>query len=243
MLNELAGKNAVGPAAVVETTSLINDELPSRRDPIRWLIGCGILLIAAIVIGTGVMISNFRERALESSTRELENTVLLLARHFDQQLDDAEIPLTDLVAQIHQAGITSSDDFKRLMSTPEMHLLLKARVGDSHKIAGFNIYDAAGDLINSSEVSVVPAVNIADRAYFKALLSSSEAAQPQIELVRSRFSGGWRTLITRKVSGPSGEFLGVVSRAIAPAKFEEFFSSVALGKDAAISMHHHDGAL
>jgi hypothetical protein len=34
------------------------------------------------------MAGNFRERALHNSERELENTVLLLARHFDQQLED-----------------------------------------------------------------------------------------------------------------------------------------------------------
>src|SRR3954452_9633281 len=62
-----------------------------RRSPILWLIVCGGLLIAAIVIGTAVMVGNFRERALSSSERELENTVLLLARHFDQQLGDAEV--------------------------------------------------------------------------------------------------------------------------------------------------------
>ena len=39
------------------------------------------------------MIGEFRERALGNSERELENTVRLLARHFDQQLDDLEIPL------------------------------------------------------------------------------------------------------------------------------------------------------
>jgi diguanylate cyclase (GGDEF)-like protein len=226
-----------------EKADFIDGELPSRRNPIRWLVICGVLLIAAIVIGTTTMVSNFRDHALESSKRELENTVLLLARHFDRELDDAEVPLNDLIAQIHQAGIASSQDFQRQMSTPEMHLLLKAMVGDSSKIAGFNVYDAEGVLINSSEVSVVPEVTIADRAYFEALKSSSEVAQLQIELVHSRFSGEWKTVIARKVIGQHGEFLGIVSRAIAPAKFEEFFSLVALGTDAAITMHHHDGAL
>jgi hypothetical protein len=55
-----------------------------RAGPIRWLILSGMLLIAAIAIGATVMAGNFRERALHNSERELENTVLLLARHFDQ---------------------------------------------------------------------------------------------------------------------------------------------------------------
>src|SRR6266436_10159160 len=53
-----------------------------RGGPIRWLILGGAFLIAAITISTTIIAGNFRERALNSSERELENTVLLLARHF-----------------------------------------------------------------------------------------------------------------------------------------------------------------
>jgi hypothetical protein len=55
-----------------------------RRGPVLWLILCGVLLVAAIVIGTVAMIGEFRDRALSNGNRELENTVLLLTRHFDQ---------------------------------------------------------------------------------------------------------------------------------------------------------------
>jgi hypothetical protein len=212
-----------------------------RRGPILSLILCGVVLVAAIMVGTVLIIGQFRERALSNGERELENTVRLLARHFDQQMDDLEVPLDGLIAQIHLAGIASADDFRRQMSTPEMHLLLKAKVSGPSEMAGITVTDAEGTLINSSEVSVIPPVNVADRAYFKALKSGS--AQQQVELVRSRFSGGWRTVIARRVTGANGEFLGVVSRAIAPTKFQNFFSSAALGKDAAISMFHRDGTM
>jgi len=212
-----------------------------RRGPVFWLILLGALLIATITIGTVLVVGEFRERALGNSERELENTVRLLARHFDQQLDDLEVPLDDIIARTRLAGVTSADEFRRQMSTPETHLFLKAKVSGPSEIAGINIYDAGGTLISSSEVPVVPAVNIADRDYFKGLTSSPE--RQQIELVRSRFSGGLRTVVARKVTGPDGQFLGVVSRAIAPSKFESFFSSVALGKDAAISMFHRDGTM
>jgi diguanylate cyclase (GGDEF)-like protein len=233
-------KNAVGEMGV---GVFADSASSSRHNPIFWLVICGILLIAAIAIGTVMMVTNFRDHAIESSKRELENTVLLLARHFDQQLDDAEVPLFELIEQIRQAGIASPDDFSRRLSTPQTQLLLAESVNRSSKIAGLNIYDSEGILINSSEVPTVPNITISDRAYFKALKFNPEVAQPQIELVHSRFTGKWKTLVTRKVSGQDGTFLGVVSRAIAPERFEEFFSAVALGKDAAITMHHHDGVL
>ncbi|HEY3793445.1 MAG TPA: EAL domain-containing protein [Bradyrhizobium sp.] len=240
----MSGAGLVGRRNMAaEAKDLFEGEPTGRRDPVRWLVACGILLIAAIAVATAVTISNFRERALASSARELQNTVLLLARHFDQQLDDLQVPLDDLIAQLHAAGVQSAADFRREMSTHEMHLEMKAKVSGAAEIAGINVYDADGILINSSVVPVVPYVNIADRAYYKALKSSSDAADCQIEMVRSRFSGGWRTVVARKMVGPNGEFIGVISRAIAPAKYEEFFSKVVLGNDASISMNHHDGTL
>ena len=86
--------------AAAETHGTFEAEPSGRRDPIRWLVACGIVLIAAIAVGTAVTISNFRERALVSSERELENTVLLLARHFDEQLDDFAVIQADIVAQV-----------------------------------------------------------------------------------------------------------------------------------------------
>ena len=52
------------------------------RGPVLWLTLCAGLLVAAIFVGTIMMAGEFRERALVNSERELENTVLLLARHF-----------------------------------------------------------------------------------------------------------------------------------------------------------------
>ena len=36
-------------------------------------------------------------------------------------------------------------------------------------------------------------------------------------------------MIARKITGPKGEFLGVIGRGIEPANFEKFFATVALG--------------
>ncbi len=212
-------------------------------NPIRWLILGGALLIAAITIGTTIMAGNFRERALSSAERELENTVLLLARHFDRQLSDFIVVQEDIAAQIRSAGITSPVDFKAQMSTFETHEALKAKVGGHSDVAGVNVFDSDGALINSSENWPPPDIKIADRAYFKAFKSGPSATPVSIELVRGRFSKDWATVIAYKITGPNGEFLGLVTRAITPASFEKFFASLALGDGASIAMLHRDGTL
>ena len=64
-----------------------------------------------------------------------------------------------------------------------------------------------------------------------------------VEPVYSRITGAWTTVIARKVTGPKGEFLGVIGRGIEPINFEKFFATVALGPGATIAMHHSDGTL
>ena len=121
-----------------------------RGGPIRWLILGGTLLIAAIAIGATVMAGNFRERALRSSERELENTVLLLARHFDQQLEDFQVVQKDLIAFMRSSGITTAENYKRRMSGHDIHLMLKSKIEALSYVGGVNVFDAEGNLINAS---------------------------------------------------------------------------------------------
>ena len=115
-------------------------------NPIRWLIVGGVLLIAAIAIGTTIMAGNFRERALDNSKREVENTVLLLSRHFDQQLEDFGAVQNDLLAYMRSSGIDTVDRYKRRMSSADIHLMLKSKLSALSYVGGINVFDADGEL-------------------------------------------------------------------------------------------------
>jgi diguanylate cyclase (GGDEF)-like protein len=214
-----------------------------RGGPIRWLMLGGMLLIAAIAIGATIMAGDFRERALRNSERELENTVLLLARHFDQQLEDFEVVQKDLITFMRSSGIATAENYKRRMSTEEIHLMLKSKMDALSYVGGINVFDADGKLINASAGWPAPPVSVADRPYFKTFKSDPQSPTMLIEPVHSRITGVWTTVIARKVTAPNGEFLGVIGRGIEPANFEKFFATVALGEGASISMHHRDGTL
>ena len=225
------------------TTASLNFPRPVSGNPIRWLVVGGGFLIAAIAIGATVMAGNFRERALNSSARELENTVLLLARHFDQQLQDFGAIQQDVAAYVRAAGIETGEHYRRRMSSADIHLMLKAKIDAVSYVGGINLFDADGALINSSSAWPVPPVNVADRAYFKTFKSDPNSPSLLVEPVHSRVTGAWTTVLARKLTGRNGEFLGVIGRGIEPVSFEKFFASVALGQDAAISMHHSNGTL
>ena len=228
---------------MTNASAIVDVKASVRGGPIRWLVIGGLLLIAAITVGTTIMAGNFRERALRSTEQQLDNTVLLMARHFDQQLEDFMGIQRDVVAQIEHSRMSSPDAFRAQLSSAEWHDLLRLRLRAYTDVAGVNVFDANGQLVNSSENWPVPNVRIADRNFFKAFKSGSPFERFRIELVRGRFQQGWATVVACKVTGPNGEFLGVVTRAITPASFEKFFASVSLSPGAAISMHHRDGTL
>jgi diguanylate cyclase (GGDEF)-like protein len=214
-----------------------------RGGPIRWLVFGGVFLIAVITVGATIMAGNFRERALESSERELENTVLLLARHFDQQFQDLGAIQEDFVAYVKSAGIDTSEQYRRRMSGQDIHVMLKAKIGALSYVGGINLFDSDGVLINSANAWPVPAVSIADRGFFKIFKSDPRSPSLLVEPVYSRITGLWTTVLARKMTGPNGEFLGTSGRGIEPANFEKFFASLALGDGAAISMYHRDGTM
>jgi len=214
-----------------------------RGGPIRWLILGGVILIAAIAVGASVMAGNFRERALRNSERELENTVLLLARHFDQQLEDFQVVQKDVISFTRASGISTVENYKRRMSGHDIHLMLKSKIEAMSYVGGVNVFDAEGNLINASATWPLPPVNVADRPYFRTFKSNPQSPDMLVEPVHSRITGIWTTVIARKITGPKGEFLGAIGRGIESANFEKFFATVALGPGATIAMHHTDGTL
>ncbi|MGJ5180339.1 bifunctional diguanylate cyclase/phosphodiesterase [Bradyrhizobium oligotrophicum] len=214
-----------------------------HRGPIRWLVGGGLALIAAITIGATIMADSFRQRALDGTTQELENTVLLLARHFDQQIDDLISIQREIASYVRNNRIETKARFREQMASAEVNDMLKRKLSALSYVGVANIFDDDGNMINSATAWPVPQVNIADRPYFRRLRSDPASPPMLIEPIVSRLSGTFIAVIALKLISPSGEFLGVINRSLEPANVERFFASVALGPDARISMMHRNGTL
>jgi diguanylate cyclase (GGDEF)-like protein/PAS domain S-box-containing protein len=213
------------------------------RGPVLWLTVCGALLVAAIFAGTMMMVGEFRERALANSERELENTVLLLTRHFDQQFEDADTIAADVITRLHIPGIASPQAFRQLMSGSEAHEILRSKAGVLSYLGDISLYDADGDIINWSRPLPTPALNVSERGYFKSFKFNPQSPSSQTEAVRGLLTSNLNTVIAHRLTGEDGVFLGVMTRRINPSDYVKFFASVAIGTNAAVSMFHTDGTL
>jgi diguanylate cyclase (GGDEF)-like protein/PAS domain S-box-containing protein len=210
--------------------------------PLPWLVLSGLVLMAAIAIGTGLTIAKFRETAIETGKQGLESAVLLLARHFDQQLDDFAILQKEIVAELQAQEISQPDRFKSEMGTLAIHEMLRAKASGWPDLAGVNLFDSKGILINSSRRWPVADIQISDRAYFRRLIDDVTLLQA-VDAVQSRLAPAHTIVLARKILGPHGEFLGAVTRAVKPEALESFFASAGLGPEATIAMHRREGVL
>jgi diguanylate cyclase (GGDEF)-like protein/PAS domain S-box-containing protein len=210
--------------------------------PLRWLVLSGLVLMAAIAIGTGLTIAKFRETAIETGKQGLESAALLLARHFDQQLDDFAILQKEIVAELQAQEISQPDRFKSEMGTLAIHEMLRTKASGWPDLAGVNLFDSRGILINSSQRWPVADIQISDRAYFRKLVDDVTVVQA-VDAVQSRFAPAHTIVLARKIQGPHGEFLGAVTRGISPETLESFFASAGLGPEATIAMHRREGVL
>src|ERR1700733_3021712 len=213
------------------------------RNPLNWLILGGVMLIASIVNDTASVVMDFHLRTPRNRGARMENTALLLARHFDRELNDFEAVQRNLALRIASMGITSSAEFKRQLSTEEFHAGLEPVAGSLTDVAGVNVFDDNGQLINSSRFWPVPDLNIAGRSYYRDFVTNDHSPLVLLTPVRSHLTQLWTIVVARKIVGPDGQFLGIVTRGVSPANLESFFESITLGKGSAISLSHRDATL
>jgi diguanylate cyclase (GGDEF)-like protein len=237
--------NNSSPEIIAESRALFGAGMPwrIRLGAIQWLILSAAALVIAIMLGTGYFAMQYRERALEVAERELNNSALLLSRHFDQQLLDLQHVQEDVVTSMRADGVHTADDFESKMSTLSAHEMLRTKLSVLPHVGALNLWSARGALINSSEMWPVADKTITDRRYFQEFMSGKPAPDVIVEPVVSRVTKVWTTVFARKIIGRRGEIIGFAVRGVEPSHFEDFVASLALDSDTAISMIHRDGTV
>ena len=217
-----------------------------KRRPVplaTLLVGSGVLLITAIGVGTWLLVSQSRARALADSERELSNITVVVAEQTDQAFQAMELAQMSVIERMRALGISSAEELQRLMAGHDVHTMLKEKISGLPHVNAITIINAEGRLLNFSRYWPIPVVNVADRDYFKALKSQQQLDSFVSEPVRNRGTGTWTLYLARKLNGPSGEFLGLVLGAIELQYFERFFSTIALTPASSIALFRRDAML
>src|SRR5207247_3337627 len=104
------------------------------------------------------------------------------------------------------------------------------------------IVGADGTLINTSRGWPVPALDVSDREHFLYLRDHNDGGVFVSAPQRARLTGEWTAFFARRVSGPRGEFLGILVGSIEAPYFEEFYKAIN-PKGGSVAIFRRDGTL
>jgi diguanylate cyclase (GGDEF)-like protein len=196
-----------------------------------------LILVCLSLVGMEVWsIQKAYDVQLEEAAVATGNMTQSIAQHADDTIRAADAVLLGLVERIERDGMTST-------ALANLHPLLQAQYAQMKFFNGILVYDADGNWVATSMAQLPPAVNNADREYFRFHRSHSERGPHVSPPVRSRSTGRWIIPVSRRVDAPDGKFAGVVMTAIEMDYFEQFYDTFDVGNSGSILLAMADGTL
>src|SRR5579871_1854054 len=208
--------------------------LPSRS--VRWLLCCGIMLVAVIIGVTTLMIFHFRDRAIATNERQLQSTALMVAWHVDQEFQQLELVQERIIDGIRARDIKTPEDFERQLSSIAAHRLLRAEIDGLPHVRGLRIVDANGDLLNATRSWPTQRSSEADQEYFQTLKSNRDRYVTLTRPWYDEATHDWMLGMARKFANDNGELLGVVVGTIQLSHFEDFFAQISVDRFSSIAL-------
>src|SRR6266851_3266138 len=203
----------------------------------------GLALIVITVIAAGLTIWDRREEAITTYQREMKNLGVVLAEQTDRSMQAVDLVLEEVRFKALATGIENPKQFESLIGTEKFHHFLAGRAANLPQSKGIGLVDANGNFVNGSRLWPTPALNFSDRDYYSYFREHDDPGIFISAPVRNRVDEAWTFFLTRRISGPHGEFLGIVLGVIDIRHFEEFFKSIILQPGGAVTVFRHDGTM
>ncbi|MFM8799057.1 MAG: hypothetical protein ACKOEE_00645 [Tagaea sp.] len=198
---------------------------------LRWfLLALVLALAAAIGLVLSVAIRLATERTLETAQRQTAAFARTLEEHAARSLGAADAALNALTQALEGRGYFVGFD---------PALLLRDRLAMVPGGVAAVWLDAEGRVALGAGATIgdwpVKAEFAAHRKSDAGIRVSTPTAEPD--------DRPWTIVLSRRLAGPDGEFAGVVALALAGAYFGDYYASVDVGADGAISLWRDDGKL
>ena len=198
------------------------------------------LSIAAMAV---VLVLGFRGHELASATREIAALDVVLAETTSQAFSTVSMVLDRTVEDVGSDQIATPADFRPRLSGFDVHDCLKMRGAGIARVATLLMFDAAGDLVSHSKRWPTPAINIADRDYYRHA-RDVPGSQPYVsEPIQNKVTGRWVVQVARRFDAKDGGFAGVIVGAIELEYFQDLYANMRLPEGYAAALWRRDGTL
>lgn len=206
----------------------------------RWRLSAKLLILSSVVTVIGFsaicasVMLDMRRGEEELARQTLEN----LASGIDADIG-RNVELYDLSLRAVASNMVAPEINQ--VSKPIRQLILFDHAATAKHFGGIQIFDAGGRLtIDASTLDPVPE-DRSDEEYFKV-----HRDQPDAGLFISRpmlHHGAYAIVLSRRITGEDGRFLGVVAGSIRFSYFHDLFSRLHLSQDDVITVFRRDGTV
>jgi diguanylate cyclase (GGDEF)-like protein len=203
----------------------------------------GAWLLVVVVAAIGITVWDLRRATLADALVSSDNLAIVLAAQVSRSVQAVDIVLRDVQDRIAVLGVTTPEDFERVLGTQSVHEFLRSRTDRLPQIDNISLLGADGARLNYSLRWPVPHDVLADRDYARHFSTEDDAGLFISAPVVSRATGGWTLFLARRVNNPHGAYLGVVLASVPLGVFHDLYRSINLPPSTLLMLLRRDGTV
>jgi len=197
----------------------------------RLLIASSVVTVIGFSAICASVMLDMRRGVEELARQSLENLAAGIEADITRNIEVYDLSLRAVASNIVAPEIND-------VSKPVLHLILFDHAATAKHFGAIQVFDAKGKLtVDAASLDPVPE-NRADEEYFTVLRDNPDAglfiSRPMLH------RGAYAIVLSRRISGPDGRFLGVVAGSIRFSYFHELFGSLSLDEGDTITVLRPD---
>ena len=209
----------------------------------RLLFLGGSLFIAITMIAAWLAVRDLHGERIADEMKHTNNLAVVLAEQTARAIQAVDLVVQETRGMVRASGVTDADQFRLRMGTEEVHNFLLDRLHSLPQANSIALLDDAGMIINFSRAWPVPVIDASDRDFYRYWREHSDPDAFIGGPVVNKVSGAWVIMLTRRVSGPNGEFLGIVAGVAELRYFEDFYRAISTDEGESVSLFRRDGTI
>jgi signal transduction histidine kinase/DNA-binding NarL/FixJ family response regulator len=207
------------------------------------LIGAFVCVILLVLAATALALWDGRQTTIHEYQDRQVRLGVILAEQAGRALQAADLVVAATVDQIQADGIQTDVDLRREMASDEFHAELDQKLRNLPQLEALTVQDSHGRAVNTSRFwpSIGRDLSAGDvfHHYQGKLVDDPYISSPE----NGRLSGEWTFFLARRIVGPDGRLVGIVSGTISLKYFADFFKAVDGDDNALITLLRRDGTI
>jgi hypothetical protein len=206
-----------------------------------WLLRLSAMLIVLAGSGVGAVIWQLREEAGEDARRDSANLSIMLAEQTARAVQGIDIVLQAVMEDIDKHDWRTPGEFRRVIATERVHARLRQQLAQIPQADALSVIGADGYLTTTTRMWPMGELYLGDRDYFRHFADGGGKDIFFGQPVRNRVTDTWTIYVARRLTGPEGEFLGLVVAAVGLEWFDRVFGTINLKRDERLFLFRQDG--